>query len=102
MFRGSTRLPGRAVELLYHRSVDAILHAGDICRPNVLNELSVIAPVFAVRGNRDLLWPGNWKLPTRRVVEFGGLWIGIVHGQPGLGAYLGRSSLRRIGSTGLR
>ena len=82
------RLPVQAVEILRDRSVSAILHAGDICRPGVLRELSKIAPVVAVRGNRDLLWPGNWKLPARRVVEFGGVRIGLVHGHPGFGAYL--------------
>jgi putative phosphoesterase len=32
---------------------DAILHAGDIGEPRVIDELAEIAPVFAVRGNID-------------------------------------------------
>jgi putative phosphoesterase len=82
------RVPVRAMEALRDRAVEAILHAGDICRPGVLAELSAIAPVIAVRGNRDLLWPANWRLPNQRVAEFGGVKIGLVHGQPGIVAYL--------------
>ncbi|MBJ7535144.1 metallophosphoesterase family protein [Rhodomicrobium vannielii ATCC 17100] len=33
--------------------VDAILHAGDVGRPDVLAALRTVAPVFAVRGNVD-------------------------------------------------
>lgn len=36
------------------KHVDAILHAGDSDDPEILAELSQIAPVFAVRGNMDL------------------------------------------------
>jgi putative phosphoesterase len=32
---------------------DLILHAGDICGPEVLQALREIAPVIAVRGNND-------------------------------------------------
>jgi putative phosphoesterase len=81
-------LPVRAMEIFRERSCGAILHAGDICRVRVLHELSEIAPVFAVRGNRDLLWPGNWRLPSQRVVELEAVRIGLVHGQPGLKAYI--------------
>lgn len=82
------RLPSGAIELLRNRSVDAILHAGDICRPGILTELTGIAPVVAVRGNRDTLWPGNWKLPTKRVIEFCGVRIGLAHGHPGPFGYV--------------
>lgn len=36
---------------------DFIIHAGDICDPRILEELSSIAPVTAVRGNND---HGKW------------------------------------------
>ena len=39
-------------------NAEVILHAGDICSPVVLAELSQVAPVVAVRGNRD------WALPV--------------------------------------
>lgn len=32
---------------------DFIVHAGDICSPNVIPELETIAPVYAVLGNND-------------------------------------------------
>ena len=35
---------------------DAIVHAGDIGRPEVLEGLRAIAPLVAVRGNVDLDW----------------------------------------------
>ena len=35
---------------------DAILHGGDINRQAILDELSTIAPVYAVRGNSDKDW----------------------------------------------
>lgn len=56
--------------------VDAILHGGDLVDPEILVELGAYAPVFAVHGNCDPLAPG---LPERRVVELGGVAIGMVH-----------------------
>ncbi|MFZ3078594.1 MAG: metallophosphoesterase family protein, partial [Bellilinea sp.] len=44
--------------------VEAILHAGDICSPAVLAVLSQVAPVVAVRGNRDWAFAGT--LPWAR------------------------------------
>ena len=35
------------------RGSDYIIHAGDIGDPGILEELSAIAPVTAVRGNND-------------------------------------------------
>lgn len=32
---------------------DAIIHAGDICGPEILRELETLAPVYAVLGNND-------------------------------------------------
>lgn len=43
----------RTAELLRAYAPDAILHAGDIGDLSVLEELSSIAPVLAVRGNID-------------------------------------------------
>ena len=60
------------------RGVDAILHAGDIGDAGILDELRLIAPVVAVRGNMD--W-GDWarKLPGAELLGIGNLKIGIVH-----------------------
>jgi len=77
-------VPQRALQLLESANVVKILHAGDLCRPTVLRQLEEIAPVVAVRGNRDLLWPGNWSLPSTRIVEIGGVRIGLTHGHSDL------------------
>ena len=57
---------------------DLILHAGDICGPEVLQALREIAPVIAVRGNND---HGPWAdaLPETTVVELGALSALMVH-----------------------
>lgn len=45
------RLHARAYEAL--ADCDRILHAGDICGPQIIRELETIAPVVAVLGNND-------------------------------------------------
>ena len=57
---------------------EIIIHAGDVGRPDVLDELRQIAPTYAVHGNVDA---GAWatKLPTTEVVEVGGLHIYVLH-----------------------
>ena len=57
------------------QGVDLILHAGDITSKEVLDELRLVAPVVAVRGNHDRL-----DLPTSTVVEVGSKRIGLTHG----------------------
>lgn len=47
--------------------VERILHAGDICNPDVLWELEEIAPVTAVLGNMDSAIPGFALCPTARL-----------------------------------
>jgi len=55
-----------------------IIHAGDIGKPEVLESLQEIAPVFAVRGNVD---KGAWAetLPTSQTVEVGQIWLYVIH-----------------------
>jgi putative phosphoesterase len=55
-----------------------IIHAGDIGDPAILDELSEIAPLTAVRGNVDR---GAWarKIPTTNVLEVGGVSIYVLH-----------------------
>ena len=59
--------------------VDLILHAGDIKEWSVIQELSTLAPVEAVFGNMDHAEVRR-RLPRRRVIEMGGVKIGLVHG----------------------
>lgn len=58
--------------------VDRILHAGDVGKPKVLDELRAIAPVTAVRGNVDT---ADWaeSLPFDKVVYIDGFNVYIVH-----------------------
>jgi hypothetical protein len=58
--------------------VDLILHAGDISVERVLTELAKIAPVIAVRGNRDFLL--RKKIPMLQQFEKFGVKIAIMHG----------------------
>ncbi len=57
---------------------DHIIHAGDIGEPAILDKLTDIAPLTAVRGNVD---HGAWakKIPGINVLEVGGVSIYIVH-----------------------
>ena len=72
------RLHGALLNTLKNRNVDIILHAGDICSPSVLEQLETIAPVLAVRGNRDLYFINS--LPMERIMCLAGHQVGLVHG----------------------
>lgn len=67
-----------AVEAL--RGSDHIIHAGDVGSPDVLDELSAIACVTAVRGNVDKGKLAS-KLPETAVLELGGVSIYVLHDQ---------------------
>lgn len=58
---------------------DLVLHAGDISRAWVLDELARIAPVVAVRGDHDHL--DGLELPRQVVVTVDGRRIGLIHGR---------------------
>ncbi len=75
-------LPAAVFERL--AGVDAILHAGDVCAGRVLAELRQVAPVYAVRGNRDLFL----RLPVDLRLTFEGVTIGLTHGHGGWLGYL--------------
>lgn len=60
------------------RGSEHIIHAGDVGSPEILERLSAIAPVTAVRGNVD---KAAWarKLPETQVLEMGGVSIYVLH-----------------------
>jgi len=60
------------------RGSDHIIHAGDVGSPEILDKLSTIAPVTAVRGNVD---KGAWtcNLPGTQVLELGGISLYVLH-----------------------
>ncbi len=74
--------------------VDVILHAGDVCTPDVLDELSAWAPVHAVRGNNDGPDVAAWGAPDIAHLDLGGVAVAMIHDS---GAAAGRAvRLRRM------
>ncbi len=72
--------PGRTLSSQAWRwleGADAILHAGDVLDVGVLDLLSRKAPLHAVLGNNDVSLVG--LLPPTRVVDLGGVRIGVIH-----------------------
>ncbi len=63
--------------------VDVILHAGNICKQFVLDELEKIAPVVAARGPMDDPADFTVDLPESKVIEARGYKIGIFPVHPG-------------------
>ena len=58
--------------------VDRILHAGDVCGDEILDELAMIAPVQAVFGNCDV--PGDPRLAEALHLTVDGVRIHVGHG----------------------
>ena len=66
----------RAIEAL--RGSEVIIHAGDVGKPGIIQELRRIAPVFAVRGNVDnQAWA--MALPITERVEVGAQSFWVIH-----------------------
>jgi uncharacterized protein len=60
------------------QGVQLILHAGDVGAPEILTQLKLIAPVFAVRGNVDTQ-PWAQELPLTTAVEAFGFNFYVLH-----------------------
>jgi hypothetical protein len=58
--------------------VELILHAGDVCGDEILDELKLIAPVRAVYGNNDAPWDSG--LVAAIDETFGGVRVHVSHG----------------------
>ena len=61
--------------------VDAILHAGDVYSPALLDELEELAPVRVARGNGDL-GQTDARLEERCVMDFDGVTVAMLHDFP--------------------
>lgn len=61
----------------YLQSADAILHGGDINRPEIVETLRQYAPLYIVRGNNDKEWAA--ALPHDLTVTLGGITFFLVH-----------------------
>lgn len=68
----------RAEAMAALRGSDHLIHAGDIGNAAILQRLSTIAPLTAVRGNNDI---GNWadSVPETQQVEFRGVHVYVIH-----------------------
>jgi putative phosphoesterase len=75
---GGQPLPDRISEVFQQHQVRCIIHLGDIQTPSVIAQLSRLAPVIAVRGNRDL--QQIHRLPEAVLIQDGNLTIGATHG----------------------
>ena len=76
----SLSLPAPLIERF--KSVDLIIHAGDICDIKTLKMLKKLAPTKAVQGNMDE--PAVKKeLPLKEIIVCDNLKIGVTHGHVG-------------------
>ena len=76
-----THIPRRArvlpEEMLPHlERADLVLHAGDLIQASLLDELTLYAPVCAVRGNVD---GPEMDLPEILEFDFGGVKVAMIH-----------------------
>lgn len=76
----------RLVSTLQEMQPNLILHAGDICAPGVLDTLRQVAPVEAVRGNRD--WVFARVLPAVCTLNLNGVQVTLLHGHGNLRDYV--------------
>jgi uncharacterized protein len=60
------------------RGSDLIIHAGDVGKEEILEQLRVLAPTFAVRGNIDTAG-ATAQLPASDIVEVGPLLFYVLH-----------------------
>jgi len=58
---------------------DLILHAGDVCTANVLDDLATFAPVRVVLGNNDGPDVAAWGAPESVLLELDGVQVAMIH-----------------------
>jgi putative phosphoesterase len=76
------------------RGADLILHGGDVCTADVLDELAQYAPVTAVIGNNDGPDVAAWGATATALLEIDGLAVAMIHDSGPSAGRLGR--LRRM------
>jgi len=60
-------------------TAELILHAGDVCTPSVLEELSQFAPVHVVLGNNDGEEIAAWGAPVTQELHIDGVLVAMIH-----------------------
>jgi putative phosphoesterase len=63
----------------YIETADHILHAGDVCVPALLDELSAFAPVSVVAGNCDGPDVRHWGAVDESRLELSGVAVAMIH-----------------------
>jgi len=91
---GNRRLPDEVYAEL--NRVEAVLHAGDLVVPELLDELRGFAPVHAVIGNNDHELLG--RLPETAVLVLGGVRVAMIHDSGGRGGREARMARRFPGA----
>jgi putative phosphoesterase len=84
------RCPAAVAQRL--RGAELILHAGDVCVAEVLDELAEYAPVRAVCGNNDGPDVVAWGAPETLEFEIAGLPVAMIHDS---GQAIGRTARMR-------
>ena len=77
----------RPAVLEYLQTADAIIHGGDINKPEIAEQLRQYAPLYIVRGNNDR---GEWAetIPRDLTVTLEGVTFAVVHNKKELPADL--------------
>jgi len=57
---------------------DYIVHGGDVGEPKILDELALMAPLIAVRGNNDTE-PWAARLPVTELIRIGNVFVYVIH-----------------------
>lgn len=77
------------VEVL--RTCDYILHGGDVNKPEILDTLREITPLYVVRGNNDKDWAED--LPAKLAFSIGGVNFFMVHNKKDVSDDLGDAQI---------
>ena len=77
------------VEIL--KSCDCILHAGDVDRPELLDELRYLGSLYVVRGNNDGDWAQNLSRTLRFKIE--GIEFFMTHNKKDVAWNLGNAQI---------
>jgi hypothetical protein len=63
---------------IFAGTCDYVIHGGDIGSKAILDQLSALAPLFAVKGNNDRqAWAAH--LPETEMIRIGGVFVYIIH-----------------------
>ncbi|WP_345505711.1 metallophosphoesterase family protein [Terrabacter aeriphilus] len=71
---------------------ELVLHAGDVCTPDVLDLLAGFAPLHVVRGNNDGPDVAAWGAPDTLELDLAGVKVAMIHDS---GQKQGRSARMR-------